>query len=692
MLASAALALVVTIGPSLIAIPDEPGAEVIVEAAIYQAVAADLDADGAREIVVLAHGDGSAIAATAWGESDGVWRRIGQPLEVVPGASIPGVASLGTPLRLLVRSVEGRDRLTLVRQPQYRDEEGGGRCCLLLHDLVLDSGALRLVQVTPTRASVDSIHVIDLDGDRTDEIVTTTSVLPLADISFPTDVRIYRWSDDRLALTESRLDVGSGDTPFVLGDSDGQPGEELGLIATAGRPTLYRLSLADDGDVLVAEDAGLVASGATAVPADDGRGVAILVGRALSVHQWPAGQALQPPGSEVPMGLDATFLGTVTLAGVDSVLVRQTVGGDRVHALGLPGLVPPRFGAIARSPAAAAFGSGPVAPYVGPLNGGGPDGEATIVYGGRLLSSWPRSNPEPFTGVRFATMAGAQPIGLVGADRSHLALLHGTTAPPIDPRGGRLEAPTLAALSAVSVAPLDLALDPESEDAALEPTVDLAIPLGPRRSIAVGPGGFTATVAAPPGSRVYVASEDPSVVETTVAVAGTGTVDVPIAPSGVTTPSPRYRAVLGVTTPAGHSYLATWEVRVFDGPPPLEVAVTTPLGSGDVQVTGRSATYASVTIDGEPVPLDSDGGFVVRRPLPPWPTDVAVTATDPFGNVAERAVTGVGWFDYRGLPWIPIVVASVAAAAIVLYLRVPRPTPEPRRAEDDAVLEEIEAD
>ncbi len=171
MLAAAALALVVTIGPSLIAIPDEPGAEVIVEAAIYQSVAADLDADGNREIVVLTHGDGSAIAVTAWGESDGEWRRIGQPLEVVPGASIPGVASLGTPLRLLVRSVEGRDRLTLVRQPQYRDEDDGRPCCLLLDDLVLDAGALRLVQVTPTRASVDAIHVIDLDGDRTDELV-----------------------------------------------------------------------------------------------------------------------------------------------------------------------------------------------------------------------------------------------------------------------------------------------------------------------------------------------------------------------------------------------------------------------------------------------------------------------------------------------------------------------------------------
>ncbi len=392
------------------------------------------------------------------------------------------------------------------------------------------------------------------------------------------------------------------------------------------------------------------------------------------------------------MGLDATFLGTVTLAGVDTVLVRQTVGGDRVHALGLPGLIPPRFGAIARSPAAAAFGSGPVAPYVGPLPGGGPEGEAAVVYGGRLLSSWPQSSPEPFTGVRFATLAGAQPIGLVGSDRSDIALMHGTSAPPADPRGGRLEAPTLAERSAVSVSPLDLALDPEGEDGALEPSADEAIPLGPRRSIAVGPGGFTATVAAPPGSRVYVASEDPSVVETTLVVPEAGTLDVPIPPSGVTTPSPRYRAVLGVTTPAGHSYLATWEVRVLDGPPPLEVTLTTPLGSGDVQVTGRSATYATVTIDGQPVALDPEGGFAVRRPLPPWPTDVAVTATDPFGNVVERAVTGVGWFDYRGLPWIPIVVAGVAAVALVLYLRVPRPTPLPRRVDDDSVLEELEAD
>ena len=212
-------------------------------------------------------------------------------------------------------------------------------------------------------------------------------------------------------------------------------------------------------------------------------------------------------------------------------------------------------------------------------------------------------------------------IGLVGTQRSEIAVLHGATRPPVDVRGGRLEAPILNVLAAISVAPLELALDAEAEDAVLEPSVHDVVPLGARNSIAVGPDGFTATVAAPPGSRVYVASEDPSVVEATVVVGETGSVDVPIAPTGVSTPSPRYRATLGVTTPAGHSYLATWEVRILDGPPPLEVAVATRLGSGEVEVTGRSASYASVTVDGEPVVLDTDGGFAVRRPcLPGRPT------------------------------------------------------------------------
>ncbi|HEX7172915.1 MAG TPA: hypothetical protein VF365_09945 [Candidatus Limnocylindria bacterium] len=690
---AAALAIVITAGPALVAIPDEAGAQVLVEAAIYQAVAADLDGDGRGEIVVLTHGDGSAIAASAWRETAAGWRQVGRPLEVVPGATIPGVAWLGSPVRLVVRAVDGAERVTLLRQPAYREATDGSACCLLVDDLVLGPDGLRLVPAAATRIAVDAVWAVDLDGDGTDELVSTTSVPPLGDTSFPTDARVYRWSGDRFTVTDTRLNVGSGDTPFALGDSDGRPGEELAIIATAGRPALYRVALGV-GDTLLTEDAGLVALDAEAVPLDDGRGIALLTSTGtLAVRPWPSGAPLGPVLGEVPMG-DASIIGTVALAGIESLIVRQTIGGDRVHALGLPTLAPPRFGAITRSPAAAAFGSGPVAPFVGPLPGGLPDGSAAIISGGRLLGTGPAADAVPFSGLPFATLAGAQPIGLVGADGSQIALLHAPTAvaAPIDPRGGRMDPPSLNSSAAVTVAPFDLARQPEVDDAEFEPPDEGAIPIGARRSVLAGPAGFAVQVDAPAGSRVYVATDDPSVVSATASVPEAGTVRVQITPPSVATPNARFRAILGVTTPAGHGYLAAWEVRVLDRSPPLDVSVVTPIGSGEVDVAGRSTAYSTVTVDGQPVAVDGEGRFAVRWPAPPWPTEIAIVATDPFGNVASATVTGIGWLDYRGLPWIGIVAVGVAIAAAVLYLRVPRVSQPPRRADDDAGLEELEPD
>jgi hypothetical protein len=692
MLVAVALALLLPMGPALVAIPDEPGARVLLEGDVYQAVAADLDGDGARDIVILRRDGARSIVAEGWRQAGESWSALGEPVEVVPPDE--GVVTwTGTPARLLVRSIGGADRVTLVRQPIDRRSDLDPSCCLRLDDVVPHGGGMRLAQVAEPSAAVDAVHVLDLDGDGTDEVVTSRSIPPLGDISYPTAISVLRWGGERFSAHEGELPVGSGDTPFFLGDSDGRPGDELGIIATLGRAALYRVSQPPPGsdDILAVEDAGLVAEDAVAVPVGAGRGIAILARGTIAVQAWPSAEPLEPPISEVPMG-EAVFLGTVALDGTESVIARQTVGGDRIHAFGLPDLAPPRFGAITRSPAAAAFASGPTLPYVGLLPGGGPDGQPAIVYGGRLLSSAAPPQAEPFSGVRFATMAGSQPIGIVGADAGQLALLHGALGPAIDPRGGRLDPPTLNMASAISVAPFELALSPELDDARLEPRVVGAISIGPRRAIAIGPGGFTATVAAPPGSRVYVGSEDPSVVETIAAVPESGTVGVPMLPTAVPTPNARYRASLGVTTPAGHSYLATWEVRVLDTPPPLEVSVNTPVGSGEVEIRGRSAPYASVSVDGQSVPTDLDGAFAVQRSLPPWPTAISVVATDPFGNVAERSLTGVGWFDYRGLPWIPIVAIGVAVAGSVLYVRVPRTRPMPRRADDDAGFEELEPD
>jgi len=695
-----ALATAVGIGPArlapvppmLVAVPDEPGARILTEAPAYQAVAVDLDGDAAREVVALVRGGGTSILADAWREGDGGWERIGQAAEVVPRGTAEQVPLRwpGAPVRLLVRRVAGGDRLTLVRQPASAEPDLDLPCCLFLHDLVLADGALRLVPVAASTDAVDAVFVLDLDGDGTDELVTTRSVPPLGDTSYPTATAVYRWNGEAFdAPTLTELPVGSGDTPFLLGDTDGAGGSELGIIATLGRPALYRVRLGPD-DELVVDDAGTVATDALAVPVGGG-GVAVLGPSGLSLHRWPVGGSLDPALVSVPFE-EGRFLGTVALAGEERLVVRQTAGADRLHVLGLPGLTPPRFGAVTRSPAAATFASGPVAPYVGPLPGGTASGDPAIIYAGRLISADDPADEAPSGVGSIATMAGAQPTGLVGRGGATLALLHTPlNVPPIDPDGGRLDTPVLHVASALAVAPFTVTREPEI-DASLEPPAMGGATIGSRGALAVGADGFTARISAPPGSRVYVAATDPSVVGDVVTVPAGGSVDVGVVPPTVTTPNPRYRAVLSVTTPAGHAYLATWDVRVLVDGPSVDASVVTPFASSLVEISGRTSPLAQVAVAGQRVDVDPSGRFVARVALPPWPSEVTVTAVDPLGNVGETSVSGVGWFDYRGLPWIPIVGTLVAGAAAVLVLRVPRVVPGPRRADDDAVLEEIEPD
>ena len=147
-------------------------------------------------------------------------------------------------------------------------------------------------------------------------------------------------------------------------------------------------------------------------------------------------------------------------------------------------------------------------------------------------------------------------------------------------------------------------------------------------------------------------------------------------------PNPRYRAALSVTTPAGHSYVAVWDVRVTTEPPVVEASATTPLGSGDVVVRGSKDVGSTVSIGGASVPVA----------VPPWPTEVVVEARGPFGAESRQVLSAVGFLDYRSLPWVAIVAGSLALVAVLLAVRVPHRTPPVRGADDDAALEELDAD
>jgi hypothetical protein len=171
-----------------------------------------------------------------------------------------------------------------------------------------------------------------------------------------------------------------------------------------------------------------------------------------------------------------------------------------------------------------------------------------------------------------------------------------------------------------------------------------------------------------------------------------GRAEVPMVPPVTGIPNPRYRAAMSITTPAGHSYAATWDVRVTTEPPPIEATVTTPIGSGTVIVSGSTAVGSAVSIDGRSVPTDVDGAFEAGVPVPPWPTDVVIRAIGPFGAESREVLSAVGFVDYRSLPWVPIVAAALALVAVLLAVRVPQRPAAPRRADDDAQLEELDAD
>lgn len=686
----AAIATLVIAATFLASIPEEPGAVVLTEGAIIQAVAADIDGDGAREVLVLTGGtaDGSATL-DAWIERrDGAWSRLPNSLVAVAPGAPATPATLQSPARLVVRRIDGADRVSLLRQPA-----GDADCCFSVQDVIGTDAGLRLAPVADPAITVGAAWVIDLDGDGTDEIVASRSLPPLGSISYPIEALVYRWAGSAFEVTMTRLPAGSGDTPFRLGDTDGRPGDELGIIATLGRPELHRISL-DVDDGLVMEDAGLVVTDATAVPIDEGRGIAVLTrAGTLSVHPWPAGAELGAPVAQRPLQ-GGELLGVVEIDETPRLVARQPGTADRLHVLGLPTLAPPRFGAVTRTPASAAFASGPVGPFVGPIPGGDADGRPAIVYSGRLLSSI--EQPEtvvPVPEQAMAALPGAQPIGLVGSDAASIALFHAAGAPALpDSSGGRLDAPIAHPDAAVTVAPVELTLTPEAEAGVLEPPISGAIDLDGVPTIAVGVSGFTASIDAPPGSRVYVAGSDPSVATAVFAVPDDGTLVVPLPPPSVATPEPRYRAMLAVATPAGHGYLASWDVRVLTQPPPLTASTSTPFGSGSVDLRGASDPFATVTVDGRPVTVTLDGTFTARVDAPPWPTEIVVRSVDPLGNEARTVVTGVGWFDYRQLPWIPIAAILLAGVAVVFYLRVPRTGPQPRRADDDATLEELEPD
>jgi hypothetical protein len=675
--------------PAVVRVPDEPGTIVLPDREpTIQAVAADLDGDGAPELVRLMGGRSGPLYVEAYRETDGSWASAASRITAVPGAAGLGEAAYARrPARLLLRQVAGRDRVTLVVQPSFSEPEDERECCLLIHDLVLDDEALRIEQVADPSDVADAVHVIDLDGDGTDELLASYFLAPLNDASSLTEARVFRWADDHFATpTATRLPVGSGSTPVILGDSDGLPGDEAAFISSSALNALFRISLGP-GDTLITEDSGLIVDDALAVPLSrTRRGVAVLTPRyGLGTLSWPRGK---PPG--VPIAVqpieNARLVGVVDIGASPRLLVHRTTP-DELHIRALPDLAStlPR-GPIAPSQAAAMLGNGPLNPYVGPLPGGGRNGAFAAIVAGRLVPAQVLDDPAAAIGA----LAAGWPVGLVGHDRAWLAIQQGTIGvPPLDPAGGRLDPPVVQLASAVAIAPLVVATSPEGNGGEYDPAIQGGVELADG-AIGVDRAGFVADVVAPPGSRVYLPFRDDPESHGVLVVGSDGAMEVTIqVPVGVTAGADGTVAMT-VVTPAGHAYTSSWTLRLVNGPPDIRASAQTTLGSTEVIVAGRAPPYADVEVAGKAVVLDDQGRFSTSVDLPPWPSAVTITARDPIGHHASIVVSGVGIFDYRGLPWLPIALVILGGIAVALFVRVPQPRSASRPSADDGALEEID--
>ena len=678
------------------AIPAQQGGERFPEPTIT-AVVGDVDGDGVRELVRLGpladdethlgveviSADGEA-RTTRHGMAP--FRRLAGVEEQTEGPAIPDergmvAARIDEPARLLVWNLRGRERV-LVASIGTRDNPRA--CCLTLGEVGLDGeGDTTVIQRAAIPKSASYILAVDLDADGTDELIVAEP--PSATALGSTPIYVLRWRGREFDRVEgiAQIDPSAAvnEQLISLGDSDGRPGEEIGLLHDGGQAgaILARVSLGGDGTLHVEHGPIQFAGPLLAVATSSGG--RILVGTqfgAISLLAWPAGsRRLDVELVSRARGFPAGVLGSGSATRV------MLLANDALEQLN-DRLNPVRTTHAA--PAAAALGGDDAFAHVGPVPGGLDGAQAYVFRGGLLVELQPRTPTDGWVEERpIATMAATTPIGTFGADSLLTALAEG--ALDATREGGQLIAPSGPRPGvALAAALTSTVLSSEADDGRLEPSLTGAVVAerGPAGPLLLTRDGFTAQIAAPPGSRILViedgVSRDPAIVPRA------GILDVVLPPR-----QSQYTLKLVAITPSGHGYVAGWTVRVRNEPPPLETSMASGSFGFSTPIHGRTDPGVSVTVDGQAASVAADGSFAVDVGVGFIPREVEIRAVDALGNVATQRVSIVGPFDYRQLPWIPIVAALTVVAGAILYLRVPRPTPAlPRQAGDDAVLEEIE--
>jgi hypothetical protein len=412
--------------------------------------------------------------------------------------------------------------------------------------------------------SAEQVRAVDMDADGTDELVVTAprqdvnpDVLPIA---------VLKWDGQRFTSQSAQLGALGGGPLIPLGDSDGLPGDEMGLVReTQTSAVLHRIALGPTGRVRV-ETASLPFGGSLVGIAGPNGGRLVLGDdiRRSVLLRWPGGGRIKTLGGPGAMGVPIAAVGDG--ANVALVEVRNP---QRLDVLG------PDFRAIhtgvTPSEADTLFRRGGVATYVGPLPGG-MAGSPAYLFHGRLV----RAAGGSAAGVivtNVATMPGMVPIGLFGRQSGLMAL-----ASPVSlgvevgldatREGGQLSQPAGRLRSTVIVVTnATTALAPEVDDGTLQPDPQGSVRVEARVFVPtlLAGGTFVVPVVGPPGTQLRLEVGD---VVTLERINRSGDVNLRVKADDYED-GDRLRATLLAVTPSGQGYGSSWNVVIRTRPPAL---------------------------------------------------------------------------------------------------------------------------
>ena len=331
-------------------------------------------------------------------------------------------------------------------------------------------------------------------------------------------------------------------------------------------------------------------------------------------------------------------------------------------------------------------------PYAGPADGEWIGEGTSFLIGGMLITAGAEGTVE----ARPSRSLVMQPLGVAGPEDGWVALVDGSFSSGLV---AYLSYGWFGAESRLTLAPAAALLEPVERQLLTEVSLEGAIETGradAASTLLVAPTGGEIVVTVAPDTVII--SSDGSTATDHGARDRTIRLQVP-APARLPRDRPaEFEREVMLIGPEGNVAFHRWEGIFAPEAPDLTAWTRADPLSLEATVAGRTATGATVTVDGHEVSVNEFGAYRATVDAPPWPRTVVVVARDPFGGEQRTTVEVIGLVDYRGLPWMPIAGVATVLGGAVLFLRTPRHRPLREGSAlddgrlDDGRLEDLDGD